>query len=76
MQTITRIMDRVESTNPAIARPLGALNSPMMENIRPSTQRMIFANGTQQKIQARSESTNPAVPRPLVLGRATTTCGC
>ena len=75
MQTISRIMDSVESTNPAIASPLGALNSPIMENTRPRIQSMIFSTGIQQKIQARSESTNPAVPRPFVFG-VITTCVC
>ena len=54
-----------EMIHPAIARPRGALNTPITENIAPRSQRMKSRIGTQQRINAINESTNPAVPRPL-----------
>lgn len=58
-------MRKKEMIHPAMARPRGALNTPITENIAPRSHRMKSRTGTQQRIIAISESTNPAVPRAL-----------
>jgi len=50
---------------PAIAKPLGLLNTPINEKRNPKNQRIKFPIGSQQKQKAMIASTNPAVPIPF-----------
>ena len=54
-----------EIINPAIAHPLGRLNTPMKENNTPKNQRIQFKIGSQQNTKAQIDNTNPATPNPL-----------
>ena len=54
-----------EMIKPTIAKPLGALKSPMNENNAPRNHTMMSSTGTQQTNNARRAKTNPAVPKPL-----------
>ena len=57
-----------EITKPAIAKPLGCLNTPMNEKISPSNQHNHPNTGTHEKINPTNANTNPAVPKPFFFG--------
>lgn len=63
--TTIRIRPMSEITRPAMASPLGALNTPQKESTRPRIHRIQSNTGTQQKISASKARMNPAVPNPL-----------
>ena len=64
--TVTnKIIPMSEITSPAIANPLGSLNMPTNDNIRPSNHRIHPKTGIQPKNIAIRARTKPAVPTPF-----------
>ena len=55
-----------EITRPAMANPLGFLNTPTKEKITPNSQRNQPRKGIQPKNKATREIINPATPIPLL----------
>ena len=65
MLPITAIMTKIttkERIKPAIAMPRGALNKPIVENIRPKNHRIKSTKGTQQKTSPNKAIIKPAMP--------------
>ena len=57
-------MPRSERISPAIAKPLGLLNKPAKEKIKPKKP-ITPPTRNQEVKKPKSPSTNPAVPKPL-----------
>lgn len=51
-----------DKTKPVIAKPLGSLNKPTNENIKPKSQKMKSTIGIHEKKIPKRAKTNPAVP--------------
>jgi hypothetical protein len=62
-----------EITKPAIAKPLGFLNTPINENKNPRNHMITFATGAQHRRIESKANTKPAVPKPLERGACTLT---
>ena len=62
------INPKKDITNPAIAKPRGALNTPQNENTAPKNQIIHPKTGIQENINPNIANTKPAVPNPLDLG--------
>ena len=67
------IISMIDNINPVIAKPLGDLNKPMMENIRPRIQMIKSITGIHERRIPNKANINPAVPIPLDLCSFTTT---
>ena len=65
---IRTIIPKNEITVPAMARPRGALNNPISENIVPSSHNTKSRMGIQQRTSPNRARTKPAVPMPFFLG--------
>lgn len=68
MKVMRMMMPMKEMTRPAMAKPRGALNTPIKEKITPSNQRIQSRMGIQQRMRPMRARTKPAVPIPFDLG--------
>ena len=72
---IISIIPISEITKPAIAKPLGALNTHAKENISPKIQRIQSKIGTRKKIKPINVKIKPLVPIPPFLDWLPVTLG-